>query len=217
MILTGIERQKNRRGRYSLFADGEFVLGIRADVLTRSGLRRGDTITRETIVQLQHDESLAEAKAVASVYVGRRRRTEEEIRRKLSLKEFPADVIEMVLTTLRDENLVNDEEYVRAYIHDAGLGKPAGIILLNSRLRAKGIPRSILERTLRQCIPLGEEAEAAKRLATTYAEKLGRSSKNYPLPRKKALILRYLAQRGFTGNAREEALRYVSGQLSPGG
>lgn len=215
MLVTGIERQKNHPGRFSLFVDGEFVMGLRTDVMLASGLRKGDTVTPELIVRLRSQESLAEARELATRYAGRRRRTEEEVRRKLTGKEIPPDIAEMVIGSLKDSNVLDDRAYIRAFVHDSGLGKPAGSRLILTRLRGKGISEELLREVLPECLPAGEEAELAKRVAVSYADRLGRSRKQHTAVQIRALLFRYLSQRGFSGEARDRAVRSATARDAP--
>jgi len=76
MIVTGIERQKKQPGRYSIFVDGEFAVGVGSEVLLAAGLRKGDEITTGTLDRLRNDEELRAARRIAARYLGTRRRTE---------------------------------------------------------------------------------------------------------------------------------------------
>ena len=52
MKITRIETQKKRPGRKSIFADGEFLIGIASDTLVRFGLRTGDEIDERTLREI---------------------------------------------------------------------------------------------------------------------------------------------------------------------
>ncbi len=94
MIVTKIERQKKNPDRYSVFLDGSFAVGVRSPVLLRAGLRKGDDVSPETLDLLRSEEELGAARLAALRYAGRRRRTEQEIRKKLESLAFPPRAIE---------------------------------------------------------------------------------------------------------------------------
>ena len=56
MIVTKIERQKRNSQRVNLFLDGEFAFGIHDEVLLRSGIRKWDRLTEETLDTIRVSE-----------------------------------------------------------------------------------------------------------------------------------------------------------------
>jgi regulatory protein len=217
MIVTRIERQKKHPDRCSLFIDGSFVLGVRSEVLLKAGLRRGDDITQDALERLRSEEEFDAARTAAVKYAGRRRRTEHEIRKKLSTLSFGEPAIGAAIDRLRASGLVDDRAYVRAFIHDSLLHRPAGGRMIAHRLRGKGLDPDLLREEISSALgPAGEEPLAG-RCASTYLATLARreaSGKVYRTGEREALLRRYLAGRGFSGNAVDRA---VKSALSPRG
>ena len=212
MIVTKIERQKKNPGRYSIFVDGTFAFGLGSAALLRSGLREGDDLTEEGLGRLRADGELDAARTAAARYAGRRRRTEHEIRAKLSSLSFPPPAIESAIEALRAAGLADDRAYVRAFIHDAELHRPAGGRLIISRLRGKGIPPGVLEEEIAAALGPDEEARLAERSASRYLPALERRApkrRDFLPGEREALMRRYLAGRGFSGTAIDAAVRSV--------
>ena len=86
MKITSIESQKNRPERRAIFADGQFLIGVGAETLIRSGLRTGDEITPQTLSLLQRMEETLGAKTAALHFLTIRPRSEREVRDKLREK-----------------------------------------------------------------------------------------------------------------------------------
>jgi|SRR3990172_3099064 len=210
MIVTGIERRKNHPDRYSIFVDGEFTLGVRSEVLLAAGLREGDTLTPDRIEALRNEEELGAARSTAARYLGRRRRTEWEIRRRLTSREFPPAVINRVVGELVSSGQLNDREYVLAFVHDAQLRKPSGKRMLSVKLRRKGLSREFLAEVLPSAIGPEEEAELALRSARGYISKLHRralAGKVFAPGKMRGMLRVYLNGRGFDSAAISEAMK----------
>ncbi len=220
MIVTKIERQKNDPDRYSLFIDGVFTLGVRSAALARAGLRRGDDVSPATIDSLRTDEEFAGARAAAVRFAGRRRRTEHEIRTRLASLEYSPAAIDDALLALRESGLADDRTYVRAFIHDAQLHRPAGARLIAHRLRGKGIPPDILHGEIAAALPPDDEAALAARCAAPYVVKLtrrGATGKTFRPGEQASLLRRYLTGRGFSRAAVDLAVRSAFDRVPTGG
>lgn len=214
MIVTGIERQKKHPGRYSVFIDGEFALGIGTEVLLSAGLRKGDRVTGERLEQLRNKEELVSARRIAARYLGARRRTEWEMRRRLATKEFPGGVIDRVTAELISSGQINDREFILAFVHDAQLRKPTGPRMLAAKLRRKGLSREMIEEVLPAALGDGRESELAMESASGYVAKLRRreqAGKVYPPGKIRGLLRGYLAGRGFGTPAISAAVKSVLG------
>lgn len=220
MIVTKIERQKNNPDRYSLFIDGDFALGVRSAALARAGLRRGDDVSPAALEELKADDERAGARAAAIRFAGRRRRTEHEIRVKLTSLEYSPAASDDALGSLRESGLADDRAYVRAFIHDAQLQRPAGARLLAQRLRGKGIPPDILREEIAAAFGPEDEAALAERCAAPYLAKLvrrGDAGKAFRPGEKASLLRRYLSGRGFSATAVEGAVKSAFGPGAAGG
>ena len=220
MIVTKIERQKKDPDRYSLFIDGSFAVGVRSAVLLRAGLRKGDDVSQETLGLLRTEEELGGASAAALRYAGRRRRTEHEIRKKLTSLSFSPAAIEAAMAALRVAGLADDRAFVRAFIHDAQLHRPAGGRMISHRLRSRGIPPDLLREEVASALGPGEEALLAERCAGFYLGKLehrASSGRVFRQGEREALLRRYLAGRGFCRSAVDAALKTALPSAERGG
>ena len=63
VLLTAIE--PTRKGRFALFADGEFLFSVDGETLARIGLREGDTLDGETLAQLRENSAYRYAYDIA--------------------------------------------------------------------------------------------------------------------------------------------------------
>ena len=203
MIITKIERQKRNPRRVNIFLDDEFAFGIHEYVLTRLGLRKGDTINQETIEAIKSSEEYNLAKEKALRFINYRLRSEKELRLKLQEKEFQPKTIDDVLEGLRKSGIVNDARFAKAYIHDAQLRKPMGKKLLQQKLRLKGVPSSIIQEVLNES--MNEEEEQSHAFKT--AQKFMKSRKMLEPKQQQQRIAQFLARRGFSWSTISPVLR----------
>ena len=161
MRITKIESQQKNPGRKSIYADGEFVVGVSDETLLRAGLRTGDEITDERIRALVQEEETSSAKRVALRFLAHRPRTKKEIRDKLREKEFAEPEIKQTIENLERVGLLNDTEFARMYVRDALAAKPTGRMLLKRKLLMLGVEKSTVDETLQNAFADIDEREAA--------------------------------------------------------
>lgn len=132
-------------------------------------------------------------------FLSYRPRSEKEIRNYLSKKTkkaLPADRQEKlknkVFAKLREQNLINDEEFAEWWIDQRMSFKPKGKIALKKELLQKGIDREIVERKL-STVNNQQLAILAKKIA----KKKIILYENLPYLKKKKRLINFLARRGF--------------------
>lgn len=95
--------------------------------------------------------------------------SEGELRRKLALKEFAADVVDATIERLRGEKWLDDERFAASYVRTR-VRKGYGRLRIKRELSAAGIERETITRALSESVPDHDERAAAlvsarKRLA----------------------------------------------------
>ncbi|HVA96568.1 MAG TPA: regulatory protein RecX [Candidatus Acidoferrales bacterium] len=113
---------------------------------------------------------------LAYFYLSIRNRSEKEIRDYLTKKKAAPQIIEKIITSLKDKKFLNDEEFARAWVLNRVRLKPKGKALLKIELRQKGITDEIISSVLQSTedeIP--DELEQAKSLIIKKLERLSGS------------------------------------------
>jgi regulatory protein len=131
-------------------------------------------------------------------------RSVREVERKLAEKEIDEDLIEETIAFLREYALVDDAQFVRAYVSDQLLKRPVGKRRLSMALREKGVDAELTTSVLEDVINEEREFELAmaaaeKKLSTKVlddAHKWERSLANF------------LAGRGFDWNVVSKVVRH---------
>lgn len=197
MRITRIETQKKRRDRVSIFADGEYVLGLSKETLLRAALRVGDELSPSRITALTADETLHQARSSALRLLARRPRSERELRDRLKENEFDDATIGHVIAGLTEAGLVNDAEFARMYVRDALALRPQGEIQLRQKLLLLGVARPLIDEVLRGILPGVDEEQMALTLACRYLAKSRSGTSPDDQHKRRQRVTAMLARRGY--------------------
>ncbi len=144
MIVTLLEQQKKDKGRYSVFIDGEFAFGLSAADIEYFKIKEGFEISETTYNYIIDSLVYIKAQDTALKFLGYKMRTEKEVVKKLSEKEFSDEIIARVMAFLNKYGYVDDRKYCEAYIKECNRLKPKGKYLIKYELLQRGIDESII-------------------------------------------------------------------------
>jgi regulatory protein len=147
-----------------------------------------------------------------------RPRSEKEIREKLKRKKAEPLVIEKVIAKLKEQKLINDEEFARWWIEQRTSFRPRSLRLIKLELRQKGISDETVEDQISKIKDqIENDLERAKRLvekrikrfrnpsASLRASKFGMTREE-----KYQKLGSYLARRGFDWETIKESIDYAA-------
>ncbi|MCD7856119.1 MAG: RecX family transcriptional regulator [Clostridiales bacterium] len=190
MIITDIQKQKHKEGRYSVFIDGEFAFGIDGVDLLWYKLETGKVVSPELLNEITVTNAYIKAKNSALKFLGYRMRSRKEIEDRLKRDEFSPSIIEKTLSFLEEYGYIDDEAFAKAYIEEKKKLNGYGIVRLKSELYKKGIDRSIID-SLTDLMTEGEEELIEKAL---YKKLKGEKITDRKQRQK---LLGYLLRKGF--------------------
>ena len=145
MRITSLQTQTTDKERVSVFVDDHFLLGVNALIVLQMGLKVGQVLTAEQLVQLRSEELLQQAVDRALNYLSFRPRSREEVRRYLKKKETPPELIDTVLERLDRLDFVNDRAFATFWIESREHFNPRGSNVLKNELRMKGVDRDVVD------------------------------------------------------------------------
>jgi regulatory protein len=203
-IVTKIEVQKRNRKRRSVFIDGEFAFGLDEEVLYKSGLKKGESLTQQRIKEITNEEKQKEAKDVALRFLSFRRRTEKQVREKLKKKEFDEKTIEATIDKLKEFDLINDLEFATSWVKDRLALKPRGRKLLRQELWKKGIGKDIIDQVTEELCR--DEDKAALELV----ERIEKRYRNLEPKVARRRMFNLLLRRGFSYEVSKNSLELLT-------
>jgi regulatory protein len=210
-IVTKIEVQKRNPKRRSVFIDGKFAFGLDEEVLYKSGLKKGQSLTQQRIEEITEEERKKEAKDVALKFLSFRRRTEKQVKEKLKKKEFDEKSIDATIDKLKEFDLINDLEFATSWVKDRLAFKPRGKKLLRQELWKKGIKKEIIEQVTEELCT--DEDKAALELVG----KIEKRYRNLEPKVAKRRMYNFLLRRGFSYGTTKKALSQVNRSVTEEG
>lgn len=125
-----------------------------------------------------------------------RMRSESEIAERLKMKEFSPEVIAKTLEFLKENNLIDDNEFAKSWIEERKR-KSLGLRKIVDELRAKGIKNQVIENQIGYAKHSYNESEIIRKIAEKKLDKLKGIDPEIASSR----VYTYLLRRGFSAQA----------------
>lgn len=172
-----------------------FVLSFKN--LGKYGIEEGRIIADEVYEEIKKEILLPSAKKKALDLLMKMDQAEKELRRKLSLKSFPSDVIDEAISYVKNYNYINDDRYAKNYVSYRSGGKSKRQVKME--LQLKGIEKEKAEELLDESF---NEEEAVSKLIK---KRIG--SKTELSQDELRKLMAYLYRRGFDGELIRSKIR----------
>src|SRR6185369_11934972 len=88
----------------------------------------------------------------------------EELRKKLTLRGFPAEQIDEVILKLTEDGFLNNEQFAQNYLDELLRTKTFGFYGLKAKLMQRGIPGAEAENLLKENLSIEAETAIAQRI-----------------------------------------------------
>lgn len=142
-------------------------------------------------------------------YLSYRTRSEKEVRDKLKTKQVDPQIIEKIISKLKEKKFINDEEFARQWIENRNRFKPRSQRLIRMELKQKGISNEILEAVIHdESFPVDSDLEQAKKLTEKRIGRLKGLSRQEVYEK----LGRYLAAKGFNWDTIKKAIDEMLGK-----
>jgi len=130
-------------------------------------------------------------------FLSYRPRSEKEVRDKLKTKNVELEVIDRIISKLKEKKFINDGEFAKGWIRSRLEYKPRSMKLIKFELKHKGIGEELIDRLIHNSeFIIQNDLESAKRLVE---KKLGRFRNKFGMTREEKYqkLGRFLASKGF--------------------
>lgn len=203
MRITALSPQKHDPDRLSVFVDGEFRMGLAAEIAHAANLRVGDEVDEARLAELERRDRTWQAREAALRLLAVRPRSAVELARRLRMKGYGPDVAEEVIARLKELGLMDDAVFAGMLARDRVRLRPQGSRRLANELRQKGVDEETARAAIRETME-GEqtdERELARRAAARWKPRAGEE----PAAARRRLH-GFLARRGFDGDVIRDVL-----------
>jgi len=195
-----------RRGRMSLFVNGEFQFSLDLETLAKSGLSVGDTLSQSALADLREQSDERRAKDKALNYLSLRAYGSAELSQKLC-RVFDEDTAAAAVAEMARLGLLDDEAFARrraAWWQQQGKSTRD----IRAKLLALGLPRDLIDKALGSLAGDADEAALRRVIEKQYLVKLARGEREK--------VLAALARRGFSPRlARAVLADYTQNEAGP--
>lgn len=211
MKITSLLMQKKNDSRYNVYIDDNYCFSADYDDIVEFGLKVGSVFNQaeldELIFKLQYKKAMDRAFYMIDI----KARTEYEIRKKLRESEYNDDVIEKVISRLKELNYLDDMQYSKLWVDNRMNLRPVGKRKLISELKTKGVEPYIIEQTIDNC--KYDDLDTAIKLLK---KKLCKTSLESDYDKQKVYnrLYRFLLYRGIDYDTARKALKLCLNELN---
>jgi len=199
-VITKISVQQNHKERYNIFLNGTFAFSVDEAVLAQFRLKKGMEIGENEISEILYADEVRKGYQASIYYLGKRMRTEKEIRKFLQKKEYSDDVIDIVVQKLYKEQYLDDQDFAKAYVRTQIKTTDKGPIVIEEELAQKGVDRDKIVQAL-EIYGWEEQVNKAKKLT----QKVFQRNPKESFLQKKQKAIQLLRRKGFSGDVINEA------------
>jgi regulatory protein len=204
--ITALRVQKRNRQRVNVHIDGRFAFGLAA--IEAMQLKIGQQLSDAEIARLKKKDQVEVAYEFALKFLSYRPRSIDEVRRRLTEKQFDEPTVDETIARLSRAGLLDDTAFARFWLENRDAFKPRSKRALRYELRQKGVANSVIDATLAGY----EENDAAYRAALNRVQKLARRpDQDFDVIRRK--LLAFLNRRGFSYSVARDAVERVFVEL----
>ncbi|MDY3024900.1 MAG: recombination regulator RecX [Streptococcus hyovaginalis] len=145
MKITKIEKKKRL---YLLELDETERLYITEDTIVRFMLTKGMTVSEQELNDIRQFSQFSYGKNLALYFISFKQRTEKEVRDYLYKHEIEASIIPQVLDNLKDDNWINDQQFVISTVEQNLSSGDKGAFVIKQKLMQKGISSATIDGVL---------------------------------------------------------------------
>ncbi|RKN86450.1 regulatory protein RecX [Paenibacillus ginsengarvi] len=203
-IITTIERHSRNAGRYLIFVDGQYAFTVFEDVLIRHRLFKGETIDPGKMQLVLEDEERQKAWSDALKQVGRRPRSEKELRQYLKRRGYLPPLIDTIIGKLKEQNYIDDASFAAQWTEQRIYSQKKGRQLIKQELKMKGVAPATIQTTLDQVPPEEEE-----RLAYELGHKKWKATSGTTMDKKRKTAA-FLMRRGYSSRITGNVIRRLA-------
>jgi regulatory protein len=145
-LITAISIQKRNPDRINIHINGAYSFSINR--IVGAWLKIGQSISDQKKAELINSDDIERAFQSAAHFISYRSRSEDEVIRNLSKKEFSNPVIEKTVSKLKEAGLVNDEDFAIHWVENRIASKPRSRRMLEYELKQKKVDLDMIRRAV---------------------------------------------------------------------
>lgn len=207
MMITAIEPTK--KGRFSIFLEGEFYCSLHGDILASSQLKCGQSIEICEVEDLYRESQLKITKDRALRLLSQRSYCSGGLYRKL-VEYSDEEAAQAAVERMEELGLLDDEDYARRFASDCISLKGYSRKRTFQAMLEKGIDRDTAENAL-EMLDADDSHAVGELLRKKYYARIAKGD-----PRERDRVIAALTRRGFAYGEIRRALELLEEELPEG-
>ena len=196
-----ILKYKKIKNKYRVYFDNDIKVDLNDNIILRYELLLKKEIDNKTFDKMIIDNNKEEMYNIAVKYISIKIRSREEIYNYLKKKEYDKEEIDNIINRLEKNNLINDDLYIKSYIHDRFYLSSDGL----NKIKKYLLDLKLDEDTIDSYIEEIDREEIIDKLNKLIDKKI-KSTKNYSGNILKLRIMNYFYDLGYSKSDIEEVL-----------
>jgi len=168
-------KKKTNKYEVCLYSDEKFY--VSDEIMVKYKLRDNLEITEEEIAGIKEEWNYSTCKDIALKYIKNRMHSEREVEEYLKGKKYSYDIIERVISFMREYKFIDDTKFAEEYINQ-NMNKSIGYNKILFYLSSKGISSETTSILKEKYFNSEDEYERAKELSKKHIELEGTSPKS---------------------------------------
>ena len=201
--MTITQLQETKKGRFSVFADGEFLFSVHKDTfLLRPELAVGRQVTVETLEEIRLEDEALSCKEKALTLLEYSSHSAGRLAEKLR-RHYPPETVEQVVQRLRELGLLDDLDYGRRLAADLLNLRGYSLGRVRQTLYQRRLDKETIDQVMGELSEIDQIAPIVALLNKKYLQKLRE-------PRGREKVAAALQRRGYRYDEIREALSQVT-------
>ena len=194
-------KYKKIKNKYRVYFDNDIKVDLNDNIILKYELLLKKEIDNKTFDQLVLDNNKEDIYNNAVRYISIKIRSKEEIYNYLNKKGYDKEDINNTINRLEKNNLINDNLYIKSYIHDRFYLSSEGLNKIRNYLINLRLDESIIDKYLNEI----DREDVIDKLNKLVDKKI-KSNKNYSGNILKLRLMNYFVEQGFNKCDIEEVL-----------
>jgi regulatory protein len=145
-----IKYEKKGNNKYKIHLENNESINVYEDVIIKNNLLYKKELDRKLLEKIDNDNSNFDAYNKCVKYISVRIRSEHEIEEYLKKKELSSTLIEETIDKLKNNNLLNDDIFARAFVNDKIKFTTMGPYRIEQELKKHHIDSNIIYKYLNE-------------------------------------------------------------------
>jgi regulatory protein len=209
-VVTAIVPTPRAPGRFSILVDGKSSATLSLDAIERLGLVVGGSVAGLE-ERFEHEAGRLKVYDRALNLLAFRARSSAELARSLVRKGEPKELVDLAVTRLQEQGLLDDAAFAESFTRTKVLGAQQSRRRVQQDLARRGVARAVTDAAITAVFE--DEAVDQRALVEQAARKKLRSlAKVEPIVKRRRLYA-FLARRGYDGEDIRRAMEAVGADL----